>query len=129
MPIFTQQLRKIDVQNPTEAIREMARHIKYLQDQLEFTLTNLDSSNIKEIETDKTDITNSSGTASFTGTAITLIGENGETFKAGIDSSQKNRFVFEIKGKNGTQCIYLSTTGELVITKNTSLSIDSGVWK
>ena len=38
MPIFTQQLRKIDVQNPTEAIREMARHIKYLQDLRVFCL-------------------------------------------------------------------------------------------
>lgn len=128
MPIFTQQLRKIDNANPADAIKEMARHIKYIQDQLEFTLTNLDSSNIKEIETDKTDITNSNGTVSFSGTYISLLGKNGESFRVGLDS-RTNRFIFEIKGKDGVQCIYLSTTGELVVTKNTSLSIDSGEWK
>lgn len=127
MPIFAQQMQKIDTNNAQAAIKAMEKHIRYIQEQLEFTLTNLDSDNIKEIETDKTDITNSSGTVNISKDAISLSGKNGETFRAGYDSAQA-RFVFEIKGKGGTQAVYLSTGGDLVITKNASLSIDSGTW-
>lgn len=125
--IFSQQLQKIDVSDPKTALKAMERQIRYIQEQLEFTLTNLDSDNIKEIETDKTDITNSSGTVNISKDAISLSGKNGETFKAGYDSRQA-RFIFEVKGKGGTQAIYLSPSGELVITKNASISIDSGTW-
>ena len=120
MPIFSQQMTKIDPTNPILALKAMERHIRYLQDQLEFTLTNLDSSNITEIETDKTEIRNSSGTVNISSDKISLSGKNGETFNAGYDAKQ-NRFIFEIKGKGGTQCIYLSSDGELIITKNSSL--------
>lgn len=125
--IFAQQMRKLDYNDVPKALNEMAKHIKYIQDQLEYTLTNLDSSNITEIETDKTDITNSSGTVNISSDKISLSGKNGETFRAGYDSAT-NRFLFEVKGKGGTQCLYLSANGELIITKNASLSIDSGTW-
>lgn len=127
MPVFTQQLRSVDPANPIEAIKLMERHLRYIQEQLEYTLTNLDSDNIKEIETDKTNITNSSGTVTISSDAISLAGKNGEAFRAGYDSSS-NRFIFEVKGKSGVQCLYLTSGGELVITKNTNLSIDSGTW-
>ena len=77
MPIFAQQLQKIDYNNAQVALKAMERHIRYIPEQLEFTLTNLDSDNIKEIETDKTDITNSSGTVNISKDAISLSGKNG----------------------------------------------------
>ena len=46
MPVFTNQLRNIDPMNPAEAIKTMANHIRYIQEQLEYTLLNLDSTNI-----------------------------------------------------------------------------------
>lgn len=60
MPIFTQSLRKVDTANPTEAIKSMASHIRYIQEQLEYTLMNLDSSNIISIDTDDTQLSGSS---------------------------------------------------------------------
>lgn len=70
MPIFTQSLRKVDWTNPSEAIKDMANHIRYIQEQLEYTLMNLDSSNITSIDTDDTQLSGSSieGVAELTQT-------------------------------------------------------------
>lgn len=127
MPIFNQQLKKIDHSDPRAAIKAMESHIRYIQEQLEYTLTNLDSSNVTEIETDKTNITSSQGTVNISKDSISLSGKNGETFKAGYDE-KLGSFVFEVKGKSGVQTLYLNSSGELVITKNTHLSIDGGEW-
>ena len=125
MPIFTRQLDRVDT-DAKKALKQMENHIRYLQEQLEYTLSNLDSDNIREIETDKTTITNTQGPISFTGNLISLTGTNGESFKAGNDTSGK--FVFEIKGKSGVQCIYMNANNELIITKNVTQSIDCGEW-
>ncbi len=37
MPVFTQSLQKIDGIDPQEAIKKMANHIRYIQEQLEYT--------------------------------------------------------------------------------------------
>lgn len=125
MPVFTQSLRKINTANPQEAIKIMANHIKYLQEQLEFTLTNLDSQNINEIDIDKTTITDSTGTTNI-GSFINLTGANGESFIVGKNSS--GQFEFAVKGKGGKQTMYLNSSGDLVITEHTNLTIDGGEW-
>lgn len=125
MPVFTQQLQKIDTTNPQEALKKMYSHIKYIQEQLEYTLMNLDSRNITEIDTDKTVITDSTGGSSI-GSYITLAGANGESFKVGKNAN--GGFDFSINGKNGTQTMYLDSSGNLVITKNTTLTVDGGEW-
>lgn len=124
MPIFTQSLRKADWANPQDAIREMANHIRYIQEQLEYTLMNLDSSNITEIETDKTDIKSSDGGSIFSGSSITLSGTGGESFTAGVVNGG---FRFTLNGKGGTQLMYLND-GKLVITSETTISVDGGEW-
>ncbi len=125
MPVFTQSLQKIDATNPQDAIKKMANHIKYLQEQLEYTLLNLDSRNITEIDTDKTTITDSSGSTSI-GSFVYLTGANGESFTAGKNPSGK--FEFTVKGKDGKQTLYLNSSGELIITEHTNLTIDGGTW-
>lgn len=125
MPIFTQSLQKIDAANPTDAIKKMANHIKYIQEQLEYTLLNLDSRNINEIDIDKTIISDSTGNTSI-GSYISLTGRNGENFRAGRNAS--GQFEFSVTGKGGTQTLYLNSSGELIITKNTNLTIDGGEW-
>lgn len=125
MPIFTQSLRKVDLANPTEAIKEMANHIRYIQEQLEYTLMNLDSSNVTEIDTDQTNIGSSTGGSSFTGNSITLNGGNGENFEAGVVN---NTFRFTVKGKNGAQIMYLTSDGQLVITNHATIHVDGGEW-
>lgn len=126
MPVFTQQLRPINANNPAEALKAMANHIKYIQEQLEYTLQNLDSSNVIELDTEQTNITSSSGSVDFTGDSITLRGKNGEVFDAGIGDN--GVFQFYLKGRNGEQVFYLTSTGEFVITNKATITIDGGEW-
>ena len=125
MPVFTQTLRKADWANPTDAIRDMANHIRYIQEQLEYTLMNLDSSNITEIETDKTDIKSSTGGTDLSGDSVKLSGSKGEMFEVG---TVNNTFRFTLNGKNGKQIMYLTSDGQLVITGETTISVDGGEW-
>ena len=127
MPVFDRSLGKVSTQDPQEALKQMANHIRYIQEKLEYTLSNLDSSNITEIETDKTNITSSTGSMNLSSNLIELSAETGETFRVGKDA-KSGRFVFEIKGKGGTQYMYINSNGEMVITKNATLSIDCGEW-
>lgn len=122
MPIFTTQLRSIDPARPAEALKHMANHIRYIQEQLEYTLANLDSSNITEIDTNETEI---SGGVDLTGGTVSLEGRNGESFVAGLDG---NTFVFSVKGADGAQALYMTRDGQLVATKNMTHSIDCGEW-
>lgn len=125
MPIFTQSLQRIDAANPQDAIKKMANHIKYLQEQLEYALHNLDSRNINEIDIDKTTISDSAGTTSL-GSYIHLTGQNGESFSVG--KTQYGQFEFTVKGKGGKQAMYLNSSGELIITEHANLTIDGGEW-
>lgn len=125
MPIFTQSLQKIDTANTQDAIKKMVNHIKYIQEQLEYTLLNLDSRNVIEINTDKTTISDSTGGTSL-GSSIYLTGANGESFSVGKNSA--GRFEFDIRGRDDVQTMYLSDTGKLVITENAIHTIDGGDW-
>ena len=122
--IFTQQLKKIDPHNVPEALKAMAQHIQYIQEQLEYTLMNLDSSNINEINTNETVIGSGAG-SQIAGDSITFRGQNGEVFEAGV---REGSFVFSVKGKGGTQMMYLTSDGKLVLTNNAALHIDGGTW-
>ena len=125
MPIFTQSLQKIDYSNTQDAIKKLYNHIKYIQEQLEYTLLNLDSQNINEIDIDKTTITGSTGGTTL-GTFIYLTGSNGESFTAG--KNPEGQFEFAVKGKNGKQTMYLNSSGEIIITRYENRNIDGGVW-
>lgn len=126
MPVFTKQLGKVNYSNTQEALLAMANHIRYLQEQLEWQLSNLDSSNISEIDTSKTDISSSTGGASIGGDSLTIKGKNGELFEVGIGSN--GVLMFTLNGKNGTQMLYLDNDGKLVLTDNTTVTIDGGEW-
>lgn len=125
MPIFVQQLQKIDPNDTKDAIKKMANHLRYLQEQMEYTLTNLDSRNVIEIDTDKTVITDSTGNTSI-GSFIYLEGNNKESFTCG--KNPKGVFEFAIKGKGGENTMSLNSDGVLVINSNTRLDIDGGEW-
>ena len=124
MPIFAAQLGRVTAGDPA-AVQRLANHIRYLQETLEYTLMNLDSSNITEIETDKTDIKSSDGGAVFAGSGLTLSGSGGEGFTAGMVNGS---FCFSLKGKDGQPLLYLTNAGQLVITENAAVSVDGGEW-
>ena len=125
MPIFTQSVPKVDPENPQDAVKKFYNHMRYMQEQLEYTLLNLDSRNINEIDIDKTTITDSSGSTSI-GSFIYLTGANGESFTVG--KNNKGQFEFAVKGNGGKQTMYLNSSGELIITEHTNLTIDGGEW-
>ena len=127
MPIFSTQLRKIDFANPQEALKEMANHIRYIQEQLEYTLMNLDSSNITEIDAKDTVITSGGTQLDLGGTGVSFSGPNGETFEAGLPTGE-TAFRFTLKGKNGEQILYMDSNGQLVITNKASIHVDGGEW-
>ena len=127
MPIFNTQLRKIDFANPQEALKEMANHIRYIQEQLEYTLMNLDSTNITEIDTKDTMISSGGTAVDLGGTGVSFAGTSGEVFEAGLPTGAKN-FRFTLKGKDGKQILYLTGDGELVITNNATIHVDGGEW-
>lgn len=73
MPIFSSQLGKVEEQNPEKAVKTLANHLRKIQEELEYRLMNLDSSNINEIDADITNITK--GGKPFTNT---VTGETGD---------------------------------------------------
>ena len=125
MPIFTQSLQKIDYTDPVDAVKKVVNHLKYMQEQMEYTLHNLDSQNINEIDIDQTTISSSSGNTNI-GSYIYLTGTNGESFTAG--KTDGGKFEFAVRGANGTQTMYLDSSGELIITRHANLTIDGGEW-
>lgn len=125
MPVFTQSLQKIDETTPQEAIKKMANHIRYIQEQLEYTLHNLDSKNINEIDTDKTQIGSSSNNSSI-GSYIYITGPEGESFTVG--KTKNGKFEFTVKGADGKQLMYLDSTGAFNITESANVTIDGGEW-
>lgn len=124
MPIFTSQLGQINYNNAPEAIKAMANHLRYIQEQLEYTLMNLDSSNVTELNTNETNISSSSG-SSFSGNRITLKGDKGEVFEVGTENGI---FQFRLNGQNGSQLFYLTNDGNLVFTDGPTIKIDCGEW-
>lgn len=125
MSIFEKSLPRIDENNIQDTLKKFANHFNYIQERLEYTLLNLDSRNITEIDTDKTVIGDSSGTTSI-GSCINLAGRNGEAFKVGKNA--KGKFEFVVNGADGTQTMYIDSLGNLVITRRTNLTIDGGEW-
>lgn len=61
MAVFTNLLRNIDYNNPAQAIATLANHIRQLQEELEYQLMNLDSSNINELNLGQTTLVSAQG--------------------------------------------------------------------
>jgi len=60
MPVFSKSLGIMDYSSP-EAIKAIANHIRVMQEELEYRLSVLDSSNINEINADQTSIVTKNG--------------------------------------------------------------------
>ena len=123
--IFNIPQKQLDTSNTEQALRQLWKYIAGLQEQLEYTLMNLDSNNIIEISTDKTKIKNSVGETVLNGEMINLkSGKN--SFIAGYDSAAR-KFQFELTDKEGNKVLYLSN-GELVISRHVEITVDGGAW-
>ena len=67
--IFSSSLGSVENYTTDVAIKNIANHLRKLQDELEYRLSNLDSSNINEIDTDET---------VFRGETVALISQYGD---------------------------------------------------
>lgn len=54
--IFTQKLGSLEGLSTDRAVRAVANYVRALQEQLEYTLTTLDSDNVIEIDTGRTSV-------------------------------------------------------------------------
>lgn len=127
MPVFQQTMRRTDNVEVAEALRIFDRHIRWLQEQLEWQLLNLDSSNINEIDTSQTTISSGDGGVAIDGDELILSGNRGERFRVGQDKAA-GRFRFEVTDRSGQVVMYLSSDGELTITRRANVAIDCGTW-
>ena len=126
MPIFSKTLRESDLNNPMQAIKAMANHIRYIQEQLEYTLLTLDSTNINEIDIDVTALQASTGAVDLNGSKFAFKGANGEEFEVGQEEGKA--FQCKLNGRGGANIFYLDDKGKFIITNNATLDIDGGEW-
>ena len=61
MPIFSSSLKNLEKMPSEEAIAQIAKHIRTMQDELEYRLSCLDSANISEIDATLTPISTEQG--------------------------------------------------------------------
>ena len=59
--IFSSQLGKLDGKTSEQAVRDIANHLRKIQEELEYRLMHLDSSNVSEIDASQTTIKTGSG--------------------------------------------------------------------
>lgn len=65
MPIFSSQLGKVENMSPEKGIKTVANHLRKVQEELEYRLMHLDSSNISEINAKDTNILLDDGDGNF----------------------------------------------------------------
>lgn len=124
--VFSPQ-KPVNIANIPQALKQIESMIQIMREELEYKLAHLDSTNVSEISTSQTKIISGTGESVLSGSEINLTGNGKAAFRAGFDTTA-NIFRFEVKDKDGTNVLYLNSSGELVISKNATLSIDGGEW-
>ncbi len=112
---FNTPIPKINYDDPEQAVRQLEQHLRKLQEQLEWTLSNLDSTNI------------TGGGVTITDDQIDLKGTSSERFRVGYDKTA-SMFRFEVTDRDGVRVLYLGSDGRLVIGKRAMLTVDGGIW-
>ncbi|MEA4920810.1 MAG: hypothetical protein VB078_07810 [Clostridiaceae bacterium] len=123
--IFGSAMKKLDYENVSRSLQVMESHIRSLQEQLEYTLYNLDSANVTSIDTCVTDITSNNGGISISGGSISLVGSLGEKV---IMGNQGDIFRLVLAGKGGIPALYLDSSGRIVVGEQSEIYLDCGVW-
>jgi len=123
--IFSGTMKRLDAGNVEQSLRVMESYIRSMQEQLEYTLYNLDSTNITSLDTGLTDIASKGGGINISGESISLSGPGGEKAVLG---DQKGRFVLSLAGKGGQPAIYLDSRGRIVVGSQADVYVDGGRW-
>lgn len=123
--IFGRSMKKLDHNDVRRSLAVMEDHIRSMQEQLEYTLYNLDSTNVQSLDTALTDIISSSGGISISGESISLLGSGDEKVEMG---QKGGRFGLAIAGKGGHNAIWLDSLGRVTIGTAAEIHMDCGRW-
>lgn len=112
------------IENPAGA--EIEDTLIKLYKTLSVMFSNLDSKNIKEIETGKTKISSGNGYCEIDGAQIIMRDKNGrERLKIGSDN--KGNFKFSLKNTSGKNSITLSSNGNAVFSGDLKTQNDAEI--
>ncbi len=123
--IFSGTLRRLDDHDVGRRLSIVENYIRSMQEQLEYTLYNLDSTNITSLDTGVTDITSSGGSINISGELISLRGAKGERAVMGNDGG---RFTLELAGEGGRAAIFLDSSGRITVGSGAVINVDGGRW-
>ena len=123
--IFSSVMGRLDRKNVEKSLGIMENHIRSMQEQLEYTLYNLDSSNITSLDTALTDISSEKGGMTISGESIALTGAGGERVVMG---DQGGLFRLELAGRGGVPALWLDGSGNIVIGSRAEIHADCGRW-
>ena len=87
LPVI-KKLEKIDVNNPREAVRQLADHIVDLENQIEDLLMKIDNVNMLTIDLDDMKMITENG-SEISGDKIRIKGPEGQVFEVGYDKASK----------------------------------------
>lgn len=123
--IFGSVMRRLDVSDVAGSLRVMENHIRSLQEQLEYTLYNLDSTNVTALDTTVTDIVSPDGGIHISGDGLALYGRQGEKILMG---GRDGVFQLQMAGRDGQPAIYLDSSGTIVVGSHARVQLDCGTW-
>lgn len=124
--IFSQRLGPLDEADTKKAIRTVANYVRALQEQLEYTLTTLDSDNVIEIDTAKTTVSSSDGGAA-TGDGVLIKGRKCAAFS--VKREAGGSLTMRMTAEDGRDIIFASSSaGEIELRMRTPFFIDCGSW-
>ena len=116
IPII-KRLENIDLSNPMTAIRELAEHIRDLENQIEDLLMKIDNVNMLPLDLNDIELYTDNG-SKISGDKIKIKGPGGQVFEVGYDKASK-QWVFtmpEISAINATT-ITANTINATTITR------------
>ena len=103
MPVFTKQLGTMDYSSP-ETIKSIANHIRVMQEELEYRLMFLDSSNISEINADQTNIFTSKGgliqLLNETDKSVAELSVKADEISMSVEDANKNIAAVNLRAQN-----------------------------
>ena len=124
--IFTQKLGSLDGLSAERAIRAVANYVRALQEQLEYTLTTLDSDNVIEIDTGRTSVSGADG-GTATGDRILVKGAGGAAFS--VEKTAQGGLVLRMTADDGSDVFFAgSASGTIDLRSRSGMTIDGGSW-
>lgn len=124
--IFHNTLGTLDGLDTKRAVLTLANYVRSLQEQLEYTLTTLDSDNVIEIDTGRTSVGSSDGSTA-TGESVLLKGKGSSAFS--VSKLTDGSLVFRMKANDGSDIFAAnSASATFDVRKRASLSLDGGSW-